>query len=910
MLSIGKLTAGRADYYVEQVQAGADEYYTSDQAEPGYWVGRGSARLGLQGQVIADAFRAVLEARHPETGEPLGVASTRAERVAGFDFCYSAPKSVSVAWALAPPELAEGIARAHDRAVAQALGAMEDEALRARRGHAGKDVIGTEGFVAAAFPHRSSRAGEPQVHTHVVAANAVPGEDGRWSALYGGRLYAWAKTTGYLYQAALRHELAELGFGFGPVTKGAAELAGVPKELAVAFSSRRAEIEAVLERTGVMSRVAAEVAALSTRGPRAAVPGLAELRDQWHERAGALGIGPGFVEGLAHHERVPATDAELLAGALLGPDGLTANATSFDRRAVLQSLAVAHPGGAPVAELRARADRLVASPEVVELAVPAQAERRYSTAELVAVEAAVLERAVRQNGVGLSLVGPEHLEAALEKRPSLSDEQRDMVSTLVTSGSAVQVVVGRAGAGKTFALDAARDAWESAGHRVIGTALAARAAAELQAGAGIPSSTLDRLLIDLEKPGPLSGLAPKTVVVVDEAGMAGTRKLGRLLDQAERWGAQVVLVGDPRQLPEVAAGGAFSALASRLPVVELRDNRRQVEPWERSALAELRAGTVGNALGAYENAGRVVLADSAEAAREAMAGAWWEARQRGEDAMMYALRRSDVEDLNVRGRARMEAAGRLGAERLVASGREFAVGDAVMTLRNDRRLGTRNGVMATVAGIDRDARSLVLSDGTVLPAPYLEEGHLAHAYASTVHKAQGATVDRAFLLGSDQLYREAGYVGMSRARLSNQLFVVAADMAEARESLDESLRTSRAQRTALSQLGPADDRARSLPTGASEVAARQQRRALLADPPAWATEALGPPPPTGPQRGWWAEHAQQLAAFRDANGVTSPDALGPRPDDVAHRRDWELARLVVQEHALAEQPDIERGMAR
>ena len=342
-----------------------------------------------------------------------------------------------------------------------------------------------------------------------------------------------------------------------------------------------------------------------------------------------------------------------------------------------------------------------------------------------------------------------------------------MVSVLTGSGDGAQVVVGRAGAGKTFALDAARAAWEASGHPVVGVALAARAAAELQAGAGIPSSTVDRLLADLERPGPLSGLAPGTVVVVDEAGMLGTRKLARLLDHAEQWRAAVVLVGDPRQLPEVAAGGAFSALARSLPVSELKENRRQAEAWERVALSELRSGSVTEALNAYERSGRVRLAPSADSSREAMVEAWWSSRQAGEDAMMYALRRADVDDLNARARARLKAAGGLGDEPAEVAGREFAVGDKVMCLRNDYRLGVSNGTVGTVASVDQG--DVVLADGTHLPLSYLKAGHLTHAYASTVHKAQGATVDRAYLLGSDQLYREAGYVGMSRAALQRAL---------------------------------------------------------------------------------------------------------------------------------------------
>lgn len=897
MLSIGKLTPGRADYYVEQVHAGQDEYYMSDQAERGYWTGRAAARLGLEGDVGAEAFRRVLDGCHPGSGEPLGAPSTTANRVAGFDLCFSAPKSVSLAWALGPPEMAKAIAGAHDRAVAQSLEAIEEEVLRARRGAGGQVSIETGGLVAAAFPHRSSRGGDPQLHTHVVAANITPDDSGRWSAPDGARFYRWAKTVGFLYQAALRAEMGELGFSWGPVRHGHADLAGVSRDVIDAFSSRRADIQAALEEKGLSSGAAAQAATLSTRAPKGSVPELPELRRQWAERASQLGIGPGFVTNLARSRPEVLPDIYALEDELLGTSGLTANASSFDRRSVLQALAHEHGSGAGTAYLRQAADELLARPEVVALAPVPRAEQRYSTAELVAIESAVLDRATRAQSAGLALVPEDVLTSVLETRPSLSDEQRAMVSTLASSGAGVQVTVGRAGTGKTYALDAARAAWEASGHRVIGASLAARAAAELQAGAGIPSSTVDRLLADLERPGPLSGLAPGTVVVVDEAGLLGTRKLARLLDHAEHWQAAVVLVGDPRQLPEVEAGGAFGALAKSLPVVELTNNRRQHEAWERDALADLRAGSVARAIVAYEKAGRVTLAPSADEAREAMVSAWWSSRQQGDDAMMYAVRRSDVEDLNTRARARLEGAGLLGQDRLAAGGREFAVGDRVMYLRNDRRLGVRNGDIATVATVGAD--EIGLSDGARLPVSYVEAGNLTFSYASTVHKAQGATVDRAFLLGSDQLYREAGYVGLSRARLSNELFVVAADVGQAHDGLVEGLQTSRAQSLALHQLEPGTN---------LDAIARRQARALLADPPPWATEALGPPPLSGSDRAHWAGKAAQLASYRDTYGVTDPsDALGPEPTDSTHRQARQIAELALldQQRTL----DLERGLS-
>jgi conjugative relaxase-like TrwC/TraI family protein len=908
VLSMKGLSPGRADYYVEQVTAGMDEYYTGDQAEPGRWAGSAAARLGLQGLVTAEAFRRLLDAEHPGTGEPLGIPRTTAARVGGFDLCFSAPKSVSLAWALGGPELSAAVASAHDRAVEQAISAIEQEALRARRGAGGQRSVDTEGLVAAAFAHRSSRAGDPQVHTHVVVANLTPDEHGQWSALDSKRLFRWAKTVGYLYQAALRHELSEdLGLAWGPVQKGAADISGVPRDALEAFSTRRAEIEAALAERGPWSKAAAELANLSTRGPKAAVPALDELRERWRAQATELGLGPSFVAGVTHQKPHPVPDLSLLADELLSPEGLTAHASTFDRRAVLQQLSAAHTAGATITALRAAADELLAQPEVVWLGPGTSGEQIYTTAELLATERALVARAEGQLATSLTTVPAGLVQQVTDARPTLSDEQRHMVTALVTSGAPTQVVVGRAGAGKTYALDGARAAWELAGHRVIGTALAARAAAELQAGAGIPSTTLDRLLADLDAPGPMSGLAPRTAIVVDEAGMVETRKLARLLAHAEHWQAQVVLVGDPHQLPEVGAGGAFRALVERLPVLELVDNRRQAEAWERDALAELRSGSVGTAISAYERAGRVTLAQGPDGAREALVEAWWASRQRGEMAMMYALRRADVEDLNRRGRARMERAGLLGTERLVVGDLEFASGDQVMCLRNDRRLGVANGTIGTVTSVA--VGEVVLVDGTRLPARYLEAGHLTHALASTVHKAQGATVERAFLLGSDQLYREAGYVGLSRARLSSELFVVAPeDQREMDNPLGHvvrDLQTSRAQSLAMAQ---GDRGLNAEGRGDVDVARDLAKRALLADPPAWATEALGPVPLLRAERERWAERAAHLSSYREAYGITGPDdALGPRPADATQRRAWEIAQLAVLEDQRS--LDIERGLA-
>lgn len=846
---------------------------------------------------------------------PLGVPVTTAARLAGFDLCFSAPKSVSVAWALAPPSMADRIAAAHDRAVTDAVAALEAEAVRARRGAGGRRIVATDGVVAAGFGHRTSRAGDPQIHTHVVVANLTVDSTGRWSAIDGAQVYRWAKTLGYLYQAALRHHLrADLGLEWGPVRSGAADLAGIDPAALDAFSKRRDQINTALG--GHLDQVplpVAKAAVLATRAAKADLPDLHQLRTRWQEEAAATGLVPATVAGLAGPLR-PFPDAlDPAVDRLLDADGLTAHASSFDRRAILQALAEASPQGCPAAELRRAADQLVTREEVVALE-PDRSGPRWSTADLLSVEAGLVAGAARRRTARVGLVPADRLEAALDGR-TLSAEQTAMVRSLTSSGAGVEVVVGRAGAGKTYALDAARAAWQAGGHPVIGTALAARAAAELQAGAGIPSTTVDRLLADLDRPGPLSALGPRTCIVVDEAGMVGSRKLARLLDHADRAGAKVVLVGDPRQLPEIEAGGALSALARTVPTTELADNHRQAQAWERAALAELRAGDVPAAFAAYRGAGRVTLAADTDAARRAMVDDWWTAHTGGADAVMYALRRSDVEDLNRRARAHLDAAGRLGPDRLDAAGREYAAGDRVICLRNDRRLGVRNGTVSTVTGVDLGRGRVTLADGIVLPGDYLTAGHLGHAYATTIHKAQGATVDRAFLLGSAHLYREAGYVGLSRARHGSDLYIVApAGGPGADQAVDpvaqtiRRLSTSQAQALASDQLpGRPSSPDRSITGPGLPHPGRVP--AVLADPEPWMLETLGPPPVTGPGRERWARTAERLAAYRDIWAVTDPaEPLGPRPDDPDQRRAWHLARLALDDYDRLDPRQIDRRL--
>lgn len=831
MLNIGKLGRGGEEYYLETVASGAEDYYLHGGEAAGFWLGAAAADLGLVGVVEPDALRAVLGATDPDTGVPLGPSSAR--KVPGFDLTFRAPKSVSVLWGLADNEVAEEVRRAHDAAVLAAVRYMEEQAGWSRRGAQGREVVRVGGFVAAGFRHRTSRAGDPLLHTHVVVSNLGRAiDDGRWRTLDARPLYQHAKTTGYLYQAHLRHELTRrLGVEWGAVRNGCADLAGVPAAVVREFSRRRGEIEQRLVERGCSSAKAAQAATLATRKAKDYGVAVGALQDDWRQRAATKALTGEDLSGLLGRASVPVlTDAQAdrVAEEFASPTGLTEYASTFARRDVVRAWCERLPAGADPAVIGSLADGfLTQSAGLAVRLLPPQAgeaggwlrrsdgrvvrggdEPRYSTPELLALERRALDSASARHDDAVAVVDGTLVAAALSRRPSMSVEQQAMVRTLTRRGSGVDVVVGKAGSGKTFALDAARDVWQAAGIPVVGCALAARTASQLQDGTGIVSDTVDALLAHLDRPD-VDGLAAGAVVVVDEAGMVGTRKLARLFSHAEKALAKVVLVGDHRQLPEIEAGGIFRGLTTGLSVVELTENRRQHEPWERAALDQLRDGDPYEGIAAFAGHGRVTTGATAEQIRERLVDDWLQAhhgRAPGEVGVMLAARRVDVEDLNARARRRLQDAGRLTGQALAAGERDFAVGDRVLCGRNDRRLGVLNGDLATVTAISHDARTLTVDldrgeQNVELPARYLNAGHLNHAYAMTAHKAQGATVEQAWVLGSDACYREWAYVALSRARAGTRLYLVS-DPDGNSQGFTAALQTSRANRLAMEHGDP------------------------------------------------------------------------------------------------------------
>lgn len=742
------------------------------------------------------------------TGAVARVGERYDARNGGYDVCVSAPKSVSTLFALGDRDLAATVRRAHDNAVSMAMSYLEREVAHGLRGHQGDgrraDRVATEGFVGAAFAHRTSRANDPQLHTHVVLANLLCGVDGKWSAIDSRSLHRNATTASYVYHATLRSELTRtLGVEWTRVEKGIAEIAGVPAELLRAFSSRRAAIEDELAEVGRDDRAAAQHACLKTRPAKQHLPET-DLRERWAQTATELGYDPATtVDGVLDSATQQAIDRERLAHELTGPRGLTRRRTTVDRREILQAVCQALSAGSPVTldDLDRLTDAVAGDQSMVRLEPGLDDEPRYSTAELISTE----QRALTTAGA---------LRTSRTGRPGrmilhsgLSAEQRRVVLALV-GDEGLAVVLGPAGSGKTVALAAARRGWHAAGIPVHGAAVSAVAARGLQRASGIPATTLARLLEDLDRIDPRTGrpagMAAGSVLVVDEAGMVDTRTLARLLDHTHRSCARLVLVGDTEQLPEIEAGGLFAALADHPDTLRLGGNIRQTARWEQQALQALRDERVGEALAAYWHAGRIYVSDTPQQVfgQLVLDYVQTQAHSPGE-VIVLATSRGEVRLLNAAIRAQLRSRGQIDADPLVVRAEgtalEFALGDRIMVTRNHYPLGLLNGTRGHVTSVDQAgcALTMVDADGTEhrLDQQLLGSGDVQHAYALTVHKAQGITVDTALVSGAATLRKEAGYVALSRGRTANHLYLTAADLRSTAPQVADDVR-----RTALDQL--------------------------------------------------------------------------------------------------------------
>jgi Ti-type conjugative transfer relaxase TraA len=473
-------------------------------------------------------------------------------------------------------------------------------------------------------------------------------------------------------------------------------------------------------------------------------------------------------ERLEEHAEIARHNGErILADPAIALDAITHQQATFTARDVARFVHRHSDGKEQFDQVLSAVKR---SPELVKLGRDGRGEERFTSRAMIECEMR-LERGADR----LALRRHHSLPAEAIKRAiasagsgglALGGDQQTAL-TRILKGPDLANVAGYAGTGKSTVLGIARDGWERAGYNVHGAALSGIAAENLEAGSGIASRTIASLEHQWAQDREL--LSSNDVLVIDEAGMIGTRQMERVIGEAEKRGAKIVLVGDVEQLQAIEAGAAFRSIAERHGSAEITTVRRQREGWQRDATRWLATERTGEALGAYDEAGHVHAAATRGRAGEQLIERWDRDRRAepGDSRIILTHTNDDVRALNEAARWKMRDAGELGEEvdLQVSRGKQtFAAGDRIMFLRNERSLGVKNGSLGTVRSVDALRMQVMLDDGRSIAFDHKDYADIDHGYAATIHKAQGMTVDRVHVLATPGLDRHAAYVALSRHR--------------------------------------------------------------------------------------------------------------------------------------------------
>lgn len=852
------------------------------------------AALGLShnNPVTRDELLSLMRGCSPATGEPIRAAGANGTRVAGVDLTFSAPKSVSALWAVSSPYRRAQIEAAHGRAVRGATERMEREVQLMRRRVRGElRFERTASVIGAEFVHTSSRltaeqerggVPDPQLHSHVVVL-AGQRIDGRFGAVESRELFRAARANGAWYRGELAHHLKELGLEVQGRTGREGryfELKGIPPALVEQWSARTADIEraarAFHRRYGREPR-AGELGALTvaTRGTKTRTS-QTDVSEAWRAVAAEHGLTRADAASLfdaISPTPVPSdeTTRDTLARDVLADVTRTRSTIpSRDLRARAYELAAgtAHP---------ATADEVLADLVRERELIPLQNDL-WTTRQLREREQRTLETAASRAQQPAAPVSRAALHAAQRETERdlgarLSDEQREALAT-ITGGGGVTVLVGQAGTGKGVVLKTAASAWREQGNEVIGTAVAGATAQRLQADANLDRSmTTDSLLAKAER-GTLN-LNDKTVVIMDEAGMADTNRLARLTELTAETDSKLVLVGDSAQLSPIGAGGLFGDLQQTAPSAELSEVYRAREEWERTAWSQIRAGESARALAAYRAHDRLHITDTRDRAAHEMIDAWDRARlEHGAQrvTMLTDASNRELDEINAEAQARRDARGELGTNRVELPDRPYALasGDEIIFTAPHYRPDEQRVENGTLAEITNTHDNGTLTVRTHEPTPRElnldtnEFTDLKLAYAQHVYKAQGQTVDRAFVLtGGWQTDRERAYVATTRARDSTDIYATREDLGE--DGIDT---------TTIDRL-------------ADTIAKSNAQRASIAHPEAT------PEPPS-------LDHARERD---DKHRQRTPDRDPPTPD-----RESEAARILRESQGFQRGGDRDAGL--
>jgi len=799
------------DAEMKTLEKGREDYYAQNKT-PKEMYGRGFDRMLSDSTPKADGAHAYdrkammnfLEGKDKDgnqilnsTGRSLD-GKESAGRIPGWDITFSPPKSVSVAWAAASPELRAQIEAVHDGAVRGALDHIQDNFSLANEGKGGKERVQAD-LMFATFRHGSSRELEPDIHSHCIEPNMAVKKDGSIVSVNNKDTYDRQKEAGAIYRTGVADGMK--GLGFDIERKGEHfELAGVPRDICEQYSTRRGQIEDAMKELGTSGGKAAEIAALSTRKNKQSVP-TDELLDRWQGEMAEKGFTAESVEALRGREKAPDSPAAAMPTQEEFLQKLTANNSTFSKNDVWREAAVAAQGVTDRHGAASYAQDFLAtrSPDVLRVQHKENGAIRYTSREMFGLERGMIADVKALRGSTEHSVESAKVDGAIDafqkrKGFELSPDQTAAIHAATTGGDFV-TIQGWAGAGKSTGAEVAGDVWRSQGFRVRGMAMEGKAAEGL-AGANIESSTIASTMMKnqgwtddkgRQRP-PVDPFTKNDVLLVDEAGRIDSRTMAKLTAAAREAGAKVVVLGDTKQKQPIGAGGAFNAQQKAFngADAELTTVQRQKEQWGRDMTTAARNGEMSEALGYLHERDALHIKDDKASAMQSTVEKWRASysHARPDSSCMLANTNADVNALNNAAREQLKKDGVLGGygveteiennQRASLGKREFLEGDRVVFGRNAKlSTGVKvvNGQTGTIESInmDNDGQqhfSIRRDDsGDLVKVPTSEYKALNHGYALTTDKAQGITADHVSILaGGNMQDLHASYVQLTRMR--------------------------------------------------------------------------------------------------------------------------------------------------
>jgi Ti-type conjugative transfer relaxase TraA len=820
LLSISTIATGpqqTARYYTES-HGQIERYYEKE--SQGVWVG-GEA-FGLNGKAVGSEFQNLLDGRSPE-GTPLVVGNGEKRRV-GYDLTFSADKSVSILWARADDETRAKIESLFQKSVENTLKYIESDVMTecVRRGKGGAVKEAPKELVFATFRHGSSRAQDPQLHTHCVLLNMAQRKDGTFGAIDPKQVFKEQILARKMFAAEFSTQLArELKVEIKQ-TRDGFRIEGVPDHLIKHYSKRKQEIEKEAKALGVDSAHGRERIALNTRDKKQDVS-QHNLLESWQTQMDSHGftIQEAQKQCFGRKQSQSKSVEEVIRKSLAQ---LGEHHSTFTESKLKQKLAENLQGAATIDELKRHYRKALSQKEIVKLGRDGQGNERFTTATILQKEKELMAFAdtlsKRMNHKMDHSVTHSVLNSQTYSK--MSEEQRSAAQHVFGAGD-VAIVQGAAGSGKSFTMAAVREAYEMQGYKVIGLAPTGKAADELSRGAGIPSLTVDKYLYDRNKGQ--AHLSKRDIVIVDESGMLGSTKMRELLNDAHEAGAKIVLVGDHKQLQPIDFGNPFAKLKTTIGGAELNTVRRQQVEWQRSAAWDIREGRAFDALTKYEQNKLLKVEKNALELKQSVASDYLKDRELGGSQLILASTNAVTAEINQEIRKNLKSGNaNLSKRRQFEIAvrdregnkheREFCIGDRVYFTKNNRKIGVQNGSLGTIEHLKRVngniyAFEVALDNGSKVQFTTDKYDRIDHGYAVTIHKSQGATVDKTYVVVSSNMDRESAYVAMTRHRQNANIYASKPDFEKmkleghsqgAEESTQEKVVQDMAQRLNRSQI--------------------------------------------------------------------------------------------------------------